>query len=283
MIIDEGEDWVGNKDDEDDELKPMEIAVEHPLVATTQKNTIPIPPPPSKRMADGTGAGCRLQRKSDVILRNDEKVKRAALAAMEPHQSGRDAPTVYRDKLGRKVDKEDEYRADEAKREQLERDKEEQVKFREGLAQKRLEEERRRRLEEEKTANFAVYVDDRERNEEMMERDRWGDPMARLGGGEKKKKTGRKRYVGPPAPPNRYGIEPGHRWDGVDRGNGFETKLIQAKYARQNRAEEAHKWSTEDLNTRMRDRACLQSDKAFSFDFLLKKISTPKEWDLYRE
>ena len=40
---------------------------------------------------------------------------------------------------------------------------------------------------------------------------------------------------------------PAHRWDGVDRSNGFEKKMMTAGVNKMAREEEAYKWSTEDM------------------------------------
>ncbi|KAF2863908.1 hypothetical protein K470DRAFT_209877 [Piedraia hortae CBS 480.64] len=131
--------------------------------------------------------------------------------------------TVYRDASGRIVnlaEKRDEMRekAAEEKRREVERQQ--------GEVQKQLKEDRRRELEEVKTMGVARYADDKRMNEELKAQERWNDPMAGLvrPSGRREKKVYKGAFE-----PNRYGIKPGWKWDGVDRGNGFERKWFAAR------------------------------------------------------
>lgn len=95
---------------------------------------------------------------------------------------------------------------------------------------------------------------------------------------QKKSRTPAKPvYKGPPGPANRFNIPPGYRyaitfyyiilvlsilflrviflrlikffyrWDGIDRGNGFEKELFKAQAHKQANKDEAYLWSVEDM------------------------------------
>lgn len=53
-------------------------------------------------------------------------------------------------------------------------------------------------------------------------------------------------YKGP-WKPNRFMIQPGYRWDGVDRSNGYEDQFLLHQNKNKSLAAEAHAWSTEDM------------------------------------
>lgn len=98
----------------------------------------------------------------------------------------------------------------------------------------RLKEEAKGKGDDSGGVRVARYGDDRELNDVLRKRTRWGDPMeGLLRKKDKVAKRKRRVYQGPPAPPNRFGIMPGPRWDGQDRSNGFETKLFRMRADRE--------------------------------------------------
>nr|XP_018263721.1 pre-mRNA-splicing factor CWC26 [Kwoniella dejecticola CBS 10117]OBR85879.1 pre-mRNA-splicing factor CWC26 [Kwoniella dejecticola CBS 10117] len=175
-------------------------------------------PPPDADAGDGSGAG-----------------------------PSRHNETVHRDASGRVIDiaklKEEERRAEEEeKRKELER-----KEWTKGLVQRQARETRRQEEREMgERRNVGVSRDDVRMNREMQEVERWNDPAAEFLTRKKKKGPRRPKYEGPYAP-NRFGIPPGFRWDGVDRSNGFEKKYFQAQNSAVRREYEQNQWSVEDM------------------------------------
>ncbi|KAI0656974.1 Pre-mRNA-splicing factor of RES complex-domain-containing protein [Cubamyces menziesii] len=155
--------------------------------------------------------------------------------------------TIYRDASGRKVD----IAAERAEAARLKREREEKeakkMEWGKGLVQREEAEKRKQELEAMRNRSFARTADDTELNEELRAQERWNDPAAAFLTKKKSKGPRKPEYTGPPPPPNRFGIKPGYRWDGVDRSNGFEKKYFQKINERRRRGAESYEWSVDDM------------------------------------
>jgi pre-mRNA-splicing factor CWC26 len=196
------------------------------------------------RMASGHVAG--LQKAGDfrdAETKIQEKKRGMAQDMVDRHGVGE---TVYRDELGRKVD--------EIKNKKMPKmDEREQALLNKGRAQKEEEARLLQQYSALKEGSFARHADDNEVNSMFKDELRDGDPMAAYATKKYAKaraasgKAQRPVYKGPPPKPNRYGIRPGYRWDGVDRGNGFEDKVLAQKFSSQRKKEDAYRWSSADM------------------------------------
>lgn len=200
------------------------------------------------KMSDGTHAGLQSAAAVSAQLRRRQ---RQEMAEFERHHRGtKEEETVYRDATGRRIDismKRAEARRAAAEVE--ERERQAQLALRGDV---QLEEARKRReeLEDAKVLAFARKADDEEMNRELKEKERWNDPMMQFmseksSGAGKRGKKGRPAYVGAAAP-NRYGIRPGYRWDGVDRGNGFESERFKAINRRERNKDLDYAWQMDE-------------------------------------
>ncbi|TGZ82726.1 hypothetical protein EX30DRAFT_328512 [Ascodesmis nigricans] len=214
-----------------------ETAEADAIIASNRDNSKPaddveaLPDPGVVKMESGAHAGLQTAAQVSAQLAAAKRKEEARFAAMDPSVTGMGQETIYRDASGRIINIAM-ARAEARKKAEEEEEKVARVReMQKGEVQKIEEEERRKKLQEAKYMTLARYRDDEEMNREMKEEERWADPALAFLTKRKdgaRSKTGRKTYQGA-APPNRFGIRPGHRWDGVDRGNGFEKKWFLAQ------------------------------------------------------
>ncbi|KAL9604390.1 MAG: hypothetical protein Q9219_000578 [cf. Caloplaca sp. 3 TL-2023] len=162
-------------------------------------------------------------------------------------RNGKASETIYRDASGRIINVAMK-RAEARKKAEEEAAKAaEQLEAQKGDVQKAERQRRKEALRDAKFMPVARYADDAEMNDELREKERWNDPAAQFMTKPKKGKssTGKPLYNGP-FTPNRYGIRPGHRWDGVDRGNGFEKEYFTARNRRRDLKELDYTWQMDE-------------------------------------
>lgn len=189
-------------------------------------------------MSDGTHAGLQTAAAVSAQLERRRRRERDEYERQHPGGAAGEAETVYRDATGRRVDAG--MKRAEARREAAaaEAKKAAALEALKGDVQRDEARRRREALEDVRVQGVARRADDADLNAELKAQARWGDTMAEFvgqggGGGSaaaaagKKKTKSRPVYPGA-APPNRYGIRPGYRWDGVDRSNGFEMERFKA-------------------------------------------------------
>ena len=191
---------------------------------------------PSTAALDGTAddSDAEVPRRPIVPLNSRKNAIGGKLASMDPPTAALGGGLVYRDSLGRKIDVE----AEEALRNGAQASRaallaKQSQNWNMGAVQKAERSAAMQALEASALSSLTRTLDDVNKDVTLRSRAREGDPMASAnsGGGHNMERgvarlsaTGKPLYAGPPAPPNRYYIAPGYRWDGVDRGTGWESK-----------------------------------------------------------
>lgn len=150
----------------------------------------------------------------------------------------------------------------EAKADQAE-DDELQAKYKRwGKGLKQIEEKQKRLQEEEYEMSkpLARYKDDEDLDEHLREQELVDDPMLEYFRQRKQDKDHQEQFEQTgeiwalpkyeckmPPPVNRFNIWPGYRWDGVDRSNQWEQKILAKKAEKTANQEESYKYSSADM------------------------------------
>ncbi|KAJ5715486.1 Bud13 [Penicillium malachiteum] len=201
-------------------------------------------------MESGARAGLQTAAQTAAMVKAQERRKKVEEALFKDPAStdAKQQETIYRDASGRIINvamkRAEARRAEEEKRLKEEEAREALM----GDVQRQQRETRRQELQEIKAMPVARTIEDEALNDELRERDRWNDPAAQFltqKKGPGASATGRPLYHGS-FQPNRYGIRPGHRWDGVDRANGFEKDWFASRNKKSRNEALEYQWQMDE-------------------------------------
>ncbi len=245
----------------DQEQRREEIEVDDaPAIVSDNDDSAP-------RMGSGGKVGLQTAEDTKRLLEKEERQRHRE--EKEARKAQKDAPeeeTIYRDATGRRIDVSLRRAEIRKQQEAAEAAKKKEREDAMGDVQRQHKEERKQELEDAKFMTLGRGADDEDMNERLKEVVRFDDPMREymaqkqvdegLGGAaaveiREGAKTGaaiksKGRVYQGHAPPNRYGILPGWRWDGVDRGNGFEKEWFQARSRSKRNEELSYQWAQDE-------------------------------------
>ena len=196
----------------------------------------------------GLQTGRALREETEELRKREEE----AFRKMDKSLTGQNATTAIRAGKLRQI--EAKQQVDKEKAERVAKLQEAYQKWNKGLKQGETQTTQVAEAIHEMSKPLARFADDEDLERLLREQDREGDPMAAYmakkkvkSGGDGKGKAARPVYKGPAAAPNRFGILPGYRWDGVDRSTGYEKMYFEKQNSAVALQEEAYKWSVSDM------------------------------------
>nr|CAH7724784.1 unnamed protein product [Callosobruchus chinensis] len=204
-------------------------------------------PEKMERTMSGKKSGLQSAKNLVEEIKNLQAREEAMFKNMSDDVLGVNAATVVRK---RKKEEDPEEIARKLQREQELKQKYD--RWGKGLKQVQDETARMSDAVHEMNKPLARYADDTDLEQYLKEQEREGDPMLDYIRKKKRKKNidagvpEKPTYMGE-FMPNRFGIRPGYRWDGVDRSNGYEKRWFEIQNKKKALQDEAHKWSTEDI------------------------------------
>lgn len=219
-----------------------------PRSTSSRKSMENIDKKPRKTLS-GLKAG--LQDSATLRQETEELRKREKnhINMLDDAVSGRNAETVLRDRstgLRRDLDQERQVKDEENKK--VEEHQKKYSDWGKGIEQTQNKMEKFVDDVYEMSKPLARYRDDEDLDERLKAVIHDDDPMSEYIKKKKQKVMPTvPLYSGPLAPPNRFGILPGYRWDGVDRTNGFEKKYFEKINNSKATQEESYLWSIQDM------------------------------------
>ncbi|XP_024220082.1 BUD13 homolog isoform X3 [Halyomorpha halys] len=201
---------------------------------------------------DGKKAGLQDAKNLKEELNKLKEQENALFDKMKASVSGQTAAAIKRDRKTGKIRDTDKEKEEEVKKSTKVIERENKyARWGKGLKQIEEAEERVADYLHEVNKPLARYADDQDLDRMLKAREREGDPMLDYIKNKQAESIdvdnrGKPTYQGYYLP-NRFNIRPGHRWDGVDRSNGYEKQWFEKQNARKALQEEAYKWSTSDM------------------------------------